>query len=438
MRRPQVLVISADVVGERMAGVGIRAYELARVLQPYASVTLGAPEPGTTPMPDVETITYHRRDPRALRSSIATADVIIAQPQWPLAMHWLRASKARLIFDLYDPEPLEILEYLADRPRMQAVVHTLTVDRIAEALRIGDHFLCASEKQRDMWLGAMLFNGSIEPSNYKPDPSLRRTIDKVPFGVQSEAARPVGGTTARGRFGLSDEAEVVLWNGGIWQWLDAPTAIRAVAGLATRRPQVRLVFMGTSPHAAARVAAAHARDLARDLGLLDRYVFFNEEWVHYSERADWLLEADCAISTQLDHLETRFAFRTRLLDCFWARLPVVCTRGDELADRVERDDLGGVAAIGDVAGVAQALESVLIRGRRDYEDRLAAVADSYRWTNVAAPLIAWVTEPPRHLHRSRTLAGRLLEPQLARYRYHGYRLGQTVLNRIGLRDWPSV
>ena len=55
------------------------------------------------------------------------------------------------------------------------------------------------------------------------------------------------------------------------------------------------------------------------------------------KRADWLLEADCAISTHEDHLETRFAFRTRLLDCFWSALPVVCTGGDELADLVERE-----------------------------------------------------------------------------------------------------
>src|SRR6185503_10968946 len=58
------------------------------------------------------------------------------------------------------------------------------------------------------------------------------------------------------------------------------------------------------------------------------------------ERGAWLLDADCAVSAHLDHLESRYAFRTRLLDCFWAGLPIVCTRGDELADRVERERLG--------------------------------------------------------------------------------------------------
>ena len=71
------------------------------------------------------------------RPFIAAADFVITQPHWPLATHWLRSAKTRLIFDLYDPEPLEILEYLSDRPRMQAVIQAFTVDGISEALRIG-------------------------------------------------------------------------------------------------------------------------------------------------------------------------------------------------------------------------------------------------------------------------------------------------------------
>ena len=34
---------------------------------------------------------------------------------------------------------------------------------------------------------------------------------------------------------------------------------------------------------------------------------FNDGWVPYEERGAWLLQADCAVSTHRDHLETRFA-----------------------------------------------------------------------------------------------------------------------------------
>jgi hypothetical protein len=76
--------------------------------------------------------------------------------------------------------------------------------------------------------------------------------------------------------------------------------------------------------------------------MLGSGVIFNDTWVPYEHRDGWLMAADCALSTHLEHLETRFSSRTRLLDCFWARLPIVCTGGDELADRVERENLGAV------------------------------------------------------------------------------------------------
>ena len=56
-----------------------------------------------------------RAPPRAgdLGDRAAAAGVVVAQPAWPLAARALRRSGARLIYDLYDPEPLEALQFLA-------------------------------------------------------------------------------------------------------------------------------------------------------------------------------------------------------------------------------------------------------------------------------------------------------------------------------------
>ena len=84
--------------------------------------------------------------------------------------------------------------------------------------------------------------------------------------------------------------------------------------------------------------AAEAVALAEELGLRDRVVFFNFGWVPYAERGRYLLEADVAVSAHFDDIETRFAFRTRFLDCLWAGLPVVTTRRRHArrADRRQR------------------------------------------------------------------------------------------------------
>ena len=91
--------------------------------------------------------------------------------------------------------------------------------------------------------------------------------------------------------GVEPGDDVVLWNGGLWPWLDPFTAIRAAALAAERRPRLRLVFMGAAPQLAAQRTAELARELARELGVLDRVVHFNDHWVPYERRGDWLTTA---------------------------------------------------------------------------------------------------------------------------------------------------
>lgn len=394
-RRPAVLFISADPVGASMAGVGIRYFELARVLAAHADVTIAHTGEGEEAFEGIRTVAYRPHAPHRLRELLPGADFVVAQPQWPLINRWLRRGRARIAFDIYDPETFETLELMStERALVRRTFTDLTLDRLHDALRTGHHFMCASEKQRDLWLGAMLSLRMIDPRGYDRDPSMRSVIDAVPFGLPAEPpSDSLADAGPRGRLaGVDDESELVLWNGGLWNWLDPVTAVRAAAVLAERRPRLRLVFMGASDKAAAAVASAAARAAAVELGVSGSVVHFYESWVPYDERAAWLTQADCAISTHAEHLETRFAFRTRLLDCFWSGLPVVCTEGDDLADRVAREDLGVVTPPGDVGAVASALEQVLDRGRESYADALARVARDYTWPLVASPLVAWVNQ----------------------------------------------
>jgi glycosyltransferase involved in cell wall biosynthesis len=404
---PRVLLICLDPVGSRMSGLAIRYTELARALAPIARVTVAAPRGEGSPPDDIDFVSFRPHAPGGVRAAIASADAILTHPQWPLVTRWMARSNARLIYDLYDPETLETLELFArSRPMRRRLMVDLTLDRLHDALATGHHFICASEKQRDLWLGAMLARGLVDPGRYDADPTFRSVIDLVPFGVPADRPRRDPSLPSiPDRFdGIGPGDEVVLWNGGLWRWLDAPTAIRAIALLAERRPTVRLVFMGISDHPAARAATDEARSLARDLGVLDSVVFFNDGWVAYEERANWLLDAACAISTHRDHLETRFAFRTRVLDCFWSGLPVICTAGDDLSDRVERDGLGAAVPAESPEATASAVERVLEAGRGAYAPALAAAASDYAWPRVAEPIARWigdVSAPPRRPRRPR-------------------------------------
>ncbi|MFN8026225.1 MAG: hypothetical protein U0W40_07700 [Acidimicrobiia bacterium] len=65
-------------------------------------------------------------------------------------------------------------------------------------------------------------------------------------------------------------------------------------------PQLRLFFLGLkhpNPHVGEMRMAVETRALADELDLTDRFVFFNEDWVAFDDRANYFLDADIGIST---------------------------------------------------------------------------------------------------------------------------------------------
>jgi glycosyltransferase involved in cell wall biosynthesis len=434
----RALVITGDPTGARMGGNAIRAVELARVLAQHAETTLASPgdppngfgaDPGSGPCH----VEWSLGSPNALRGAIAASGAIVTTPQSPAVTAWLRRSGARLVYDLYDPGPLELLHAQAGAPWRARMAQALALDHLLDALHTGHHFVCAGERQRDLWIGALLGRRLITPAAHARDPDFRQTIDVVPFGVPARAPQRILGAGVRARFpALGTGDQIVLWNGGIWDWLDPVTAVEAMPALLDRRPRARLVFMGRPPEAAAGAsAAARTRERAAALGLLDGAVLFNDEWVPYEERESWLLEADCAISTHFETLETRYSFRTRLLDCLWAGLPVVCTGGDELSEQVARQGLGLVVAPGNPGALAEALAGVLEAGRGHFAGPLAAAASQFTWDRVAAPLVRLVTAsgpPPPALGNARA---RRLDRPTQQARAFATRAGRGALRSLG-------
>jgi hypothetical protein len=175
-------------------------------------------------------------------------------------------------------------------------------------------------------------------------------------------------------------------------------------------PTVRVYFLGTkhpNPDVGEMRMTVEVFELAEELGLVDTHVFFNKDWVEYDDRPNYLLESDVGVSTHLDHVETAFSFRTRVLDYIWARLPVVATRGDALAELIESEGLGLTVPPGDV----DALEDALFRILDDAELRDACataaeqVSKRFAWSQVLEPLVDYCRNPVR--------APDLLDPELA-------------------------
>jgi glycosyltransferase involved in cell wall biosynthesis len=396
--RSRIVVATADPVTARMPGPSIRAWHIAEALaadgHAVELVTVAAAD-RTHPAFSVR----HVGEPE-LRDLEAWMDVLVFQGGLLRIHPFLVESDKVIVADIYDPFHLENLEP-AGKPideRVATITHLTGV--LNDQLLRGDFFLCASHRQRDFWLGSLASLGRVNPYTYDSDDLLRSLIAIAPFGLPSQPparTRPA----LRGVVpGIEEDDQVLLWAGGVYDWFDPLTLVRAIDRLRHELPRLRLFFLGMQhPNPAIpemRMAAA-LRELAADLGLVGVHVFFNDTWVAYDDRANYLLDADIGVTTHKIHLETAFSFRTRILDYLWAGLPIVTSEGDELADMVAAEGLGAVVGEGDVDGLVTAIRRLLTipDAAEASKRRVTEVAALYRWSETLAPLVEFCRNPRR-------------------------------------------
>jgi glycosyltransferase involved in cell wall biosynthesis len=397
---PSILIATADTLGPRMAGPAIRVMALARELAAAGhAVEVVTTVPPCELTDDAVQVSGVDSD-RELRAAVDRSDVVIFQG-WVFAPHpWIWSAGKVLVVDLYDPLHLEALEQTraeGDEYWWAASANARGVLR--EQLRQADFFLCASARQRALWLGHLGAEGRINPATYDADPTLRNLIDVVPFGIENEPPERTGPGLRGEVEGLGPDDPVILWGGGIYEWFDPLTLVRALDGLRRDVPDVRLVFMGVrhpSPAVPDMPIVARTRELVRELDL-GAHVVMNEQWVPYGERHNVLLDADVGVTTHKDHVETEFSFRTRVLDYLWAARPIVTTSGDVFGDLVAAEELGIVVPPDDVEALRAALHRLLTDAdfAAGCRERIDALRPTLTWRAVTDPLRRFCAAPHR-------------------------------------------
>jgi GT2 family glycosyltransferase/glycosyltransferase involved in cell wall biosynthesis len=395
----KVLVLTGDAISARMAGPAIRAWHMADVLAVEHDVRLVSVNPHheaiDAPFP---VFTVPKRD---LAEHVAWADVVVSQGHTLEMAPELkkRDSRTVVVCDMYDPMHLELLEQGKNQTDERRAKDLVDVTRVINAqLRRGDFFLCASERQRHFWLGHLAALGRLTPRLYDADPTADSVLAVAPFGLPGRSPTRTGPGIRGVLPGIGEHDKVVLWAGGVYSWFDPLTLVTAFAELAARRPDARLVFLGMrhpNPDVPAMDIGARTVALAERLGINGKHVFFNDGWVPYGERQNWLLDANCGVTTHFEHVETTFAFRTRVLDYLWATLPIVTTDGDSFADLVRAEGLGIVVPPKNSAALAAALEKVLYDQEfaASARARITEVRERFTWDRALAPLLDFCRDP---------------------------------------------
>lgn len=394
----KVLVISEDIVGKKMAGPAIRCLEMAKALGANHEVVLAIPQTNLEEVPTITGVIIRSYDGKILAELVDECNIVIIFGYLAYKFPFLKEVDKSIIVDIYDPFALENLEiHKGESIKQRVETHFFDQAVLNNLLEIGDFFVCASEKQRNFWLGMLAALGRINPETYDDDAKLRKLIDVVPFGIPDIPPQHSKFSLKGIHPGIGEKDKVVLWGGGIYNWFDPITLLHALDLITKRRTDIKLFFLGVShpnPDIPQMKMCTEAINLSKRLGLEGKYVFFNQ-WAPYEERNNYLLEADIGISIHLEHLETEFSFRTRVLDYIWAGLPIITTKGDFVADLVDKKSLGLVVDYEDVEQLAKSIEHLIddTKFNQKCQDNLKELAPIYTWRNAVKPLDNFCNNP---------------------------------------------
>jgi glycosyltransferase involved in cell wall biosynthesis len=413
VRRRRILVLSRSVVGTSMSAPGIRAFHMAQVLGrclPEAEVTLGAPDySDIDDQPEFRVVKYNRF---TLNLLFFRYDIIISLSFPPFALPAMAGR--HFVLDFFSNFAMEWMEVgkTQRNARKRWTWYETQRQYINLQFTAADFIICNNERQRDFFIGVLQSLGLVTGRVYDKNHDLRRLIASCPHGIRPEPLHDERRTTnderemrtnnssiAVRRSSFLSGDRVFLWNAGMVGWYDPVTAIKAVHALAGERPDVKLVCIGSrypDPGFPAEDPTMRAAlETADALGVTDEQVIFVRGWLPYEEVKDYLRGAYLGLCTYYNNAETYYAHRTRFVDLIWAELPIVCTRGDILAQMVERRCLGITVPEGDVDAVVTALRR-LLEDEEFYARcvaNLRALKRELSWEQTLAPLVTFCRDP---------------------------------------------
>ncbi len=394
--KKNVLIISNDYIGKKMAGPGIRYWEFAKQISKNHNVTLAIPNDIDKDMKlyGVDIKKYSLSEPGNIIEQAINSDIILIHGYILENIPMLKEiSKHKvLIVDIYDPFVIENLEIHRKKSFAQrSEIHNHDLKVQIEQLKLGDYFICASERQKDFWIGMLSSLNKVNPQEYDISSKLEKLIGLVPFGISKEEPKKNREAMKEKIPNLKEDDKILIWGGGVWNWFDPLTLIKAVHILSKERDDIKLFFMGVkhpNPAVPEMEMTNRAIELAEELGLKNKQVFFNMDWVDYEDRQNFLLESHMGVSCHFNHLETRFSFRTRILDCLWARLPVISTKGDYFAEEIQKNNLGITVGYENPQELAHAI-SKLSDDKEFYnkcKENIDKYRENYKWDVVTKPL----------------------------------------------------
>ena len=200
------------------------------------------------------------------------------------------------------------------------------------ALENGDFFTCSNQAQKNYYSGMMALMGI---KNFNKD-----IIKVCPFAPSKKYIKTKKKNILTKVVGKNKK--ILLWMGSMFSWYDYKTPILAMKNIVKTHKNAALIFVGADNPNIPELTKNNykkAKNLAKKHKLLDKSIYFID-WVAYNDRLSIYTESYLNLVTSNNSPESSLSYRTRIVDSFQARLPVICTDNDDLSKIIENNSLG--------------------------------------------------------------------------------------------------
>lgn len=348
--KKKALIFSGLVrVDKNMVGTAVIYKKIAELLlkQGY-QVTIVVPEESDLQQKGIDFALYHEKNNNKLINNSSLVIFGAYPPVLPMLYAYLK--KKTIVTYLWSLAPIGSLEFKDfNNLKEQARLHSYISASYNLSLLLSDKIFCRDEEVRKIILGSLISLGRVNLENYLKDKSFQQILEVAPFGIEKTIPKKSKTILRTKENAINKKDFVLLWNGGIWNWNDGETLIKVMAKL--KKENIKLVFQGFKHPAKDSLLSEQANKtiaLAKKLGLYNKNVIFLDKWVHYEDRASFLLESDVAVVSSPNIPEANFFLKTRIYDHLWSSLATILNDCEAFAPIIKSHNLGLVAKTGDV------------------------------------------------------------------------------------------
>lgn len=372
-------LVGTAVIYKKIADLMIKkGYEVSMVI------------PKETDLVD-DRIDFHLYDEEKNKKLINSSSVVTFGAYPPPQPLWYAYYKKKTIVTyLWSVAPIGSLEFQDFAGRYdQKKLHEFITSSFNLSLLVSDKIFCRDERIKTFLWGALTSLGRINLDNYIHDKKLYNIIESAPFGIESKPPKHTH-DIYRGKYdGIGKQDLLLIWNGGVWNWNDGETLIKAMKKL--RDSNIKLIFQGfVHPDKEQEMSqeAKRTLKLARQQGVENENVFFPKDWIPFHQRGNYLTECDVGVVSSPDIPEANLFLKTRIYDYLWAELPIILNDSEAFASLVEENGLGLVARTGDVSDWAEKIRRLkkdthlrkgIIKNIKNYKRELT-------WTKTLKPV----------------------------------------------------